>query len=117
MEDELRAAVRGSAPTLIVDLHGAVTVLGSEVLETALADARSLAARTVILNFQDVDYVNSAGVAVLIRLLGRLRDADQKLAFVELRPHYRKVFHMMGLFQFAPVFDSEREAIEALQTN
>jgi len=115
MEDELRAAVRGTAPTLVVDLHGALTTLGSEVLETALEDARRLAAHTVLLNFHDVDYINSAGVAVLIRLMGRMRETDQKLAFVELQPHYRKVFHMMGLFQFAPVFDSEREAIETLQ--
>ena len=116
MADELRAAVRGSGTTVVLDLEGAFTVSGAAVLERAHAAACQEAARNLVLNFRGVDYVNSAGIAVLIGSMGRVREAGQRLALVGLNPHYRKIFHVMGRAQFAPVFDSERDALEAMQT-
>lgn len=116
MEDELRAVARPSGSTLVLDLEGALTVTSAAVLEAAHAAASRDDARLLILNFSAVDYVNSAGIAALIGLMSRVRGADQQLALVGLRPHYRKIFHMMGMSQFAPVFDSEREAIDSLST-
>ena len=41
-------------------------------------------------------------------------DRRQFLALTGLTAHYRKIFQMMGLTQYAPVFDSEDAARQAI---
>ena len=64
------------------------------------------------MNFSGVDYVNSAGIAVIIGILIEARNASQRVMVTGLTPHYQKIFSMMGLSDYAPVFDNIEAASE-----
>jgi anti-anti-sigma factor len=57
-----------------------------------------------------VDHLDSSGIALIIGLLTEARKQDQRLLVTGLTQHYQKIFEMMGLTQYAPVFPSEDAA-------
>ena len=115
-EYTLHASARGSPPVIVIDLVGGLTATAESALDDAYAAAGALGARAILLNFEAVDYLNSAGVACLIRLMSQVRGAGQHLAAAGLSPHYRKIFQMMGLSHYAPVYDNEQDARADLAT-
>ena len=114
MANEVRAALRVLPPLTVIDLHGEVTTFADEAINRAYRQASEQGAENILLNFAGVDYLNSAGISIVIGVLTEARKADQRLLITGLTPHYHKVFSMMGLAQYAPVFDNEDAARESL---
>ena len=110
MSTEPEAEVRSAPPLLVIDLRGPVTALTADPIQQAYRAACEQGARHLLLNFAQVDHVNSGGIAVLIQLLTEARRADQQLLITGLSAHQRKIFQMMGLPEYAPVFDTEEAA-------
>src|SRR5918912_2684205 len=106
----MEAEVREAPPLVVIDLRGPVTALAADPINRAYHAACERGARHLLLNFAQVDHVNSAGIAVLIQLLTEARRSEQRLLFTGLSPHHRKIFQMMGLPEYAPVFDTEEAA-------
>lgn len=116
METELTVALRSTPPLAVLDLEGSVTTFAEEAINTAYQTVTSEGAQKVLLNFSNVHYVNSAGIAIIIGILTETRKRNQGLLVVGLTPHYQRVFHMMGLSQYVAVFDTEAAALESLRT-
>jgi anti-anti-sigma factor len=113
MANTVQAVLREDPPVTAIDLTGEVTSFAEEPLNSAYRQASESGARNILLNFAAVDYLNSAGIAVLIGILNEARKADQRILVTGLTPHYAKVFHMMGLARYAPVYETEAAAREA----
>lgn len=113
MANAVQVSLREAPPVTIIDLTGEVTTFADEPMNRAYRAASEAGAKHILLNFSGVDYLNSAGIAVIIGLLTEARKADQRILVTGLTPHYKKVFQMMGLAQYAPLFDSEEAAREA----
>ena len=105
-----QATLREVPPLTVIDLSGEVTTFAEEAVTSAYREATAQGARQILLNFKDVEYINSAGIAVIIGLLTESRAADQALMVTGLTPHYTKIFQMMGLAQYAPIYESEEAA-------
>jgi anti-anti-sigma factor len=114
MPGEARASLRALPPLTVIDLRGEVTTFAEEVVTGAYRQASEQGARHILLNFAEVDYINSAGIAAIIGILTEARRAEQSLMITGLTPHYAKIFQMTGLDQFAPLFDSEAAARESV---
>jgi anti-anti-sigma factor len=110
MANQPRATLREVPPLTVIDLEGEVTTFAEEVITAAYRQASARGAQHILLNFASVDYLNSAGVAVVIGLLMEARKADQQILVTGLTPHYQKIFRMMGLTQYAPLVESEAAA-------
>jgi anti-sigma B factor antagonist len=106
----VQVTVRDFPPLVVLDLKGAITASSDEVLKAAYASASAQGAMNVLLNFARVDHLDSAGISVVIGILTQARQRGQRLLVSGLIPHYRKIFDLMGLPQFAPVFDTEEAA-------
>jgi anti-anti-sigma factor len=65
----------------------------------------------VILNFTDVDYINSTGIAVIVGLLARARSDGRPLKAFGLSDHYREIFQITRLADFMPIFDDQPAAL------
>jgi anti-anti-sigma factor len=66
----------------------------------------------ILLKFNKKTYINSGGVAVLVRFLA---EQDQKKGIVGitgLSDDKRKVFHMMGISKFAKIYGTIDDALE-----
>ena len=95
---------------VVIDLAGEVTTFAEEAIVAAYHDASARGAKTILISFAEVDYINSAGIAVMIGLLAEARQRDQQIMVSGLTPHYTKIFDMMGLAQYIPIFATEDEA-------
>ncbi len=114
LEDDLQVQTREHDGVAIIDLKGDVTTFADAKLNEAYRIATASGARQVILNFARSNYINSAGIAILIRIVTDVNRSGQKLAMVGLNDHFQKIFRMVGLAQYADLYEDEDQAIAAL---
>lgn len=58
----------------------------------------------IILDFSKVEYLNSSGIALVIQVLIDAGKAGQTVHISGLTPHFQKVFTMVGIIRYAPLF-------------
>ena len=77
---EFGAEIREHDGTGVIDLRGEIN-LGADQALNAAYDAAVLGdPRTVVLNFADVDYINSTGIALIVGLLAKARRSTGRCA-------------------------------------
>jgi anti-sigma B factor antagonist len=97
----------------VIDIRGGMTASAETALMDAYAQASDGAGsvRAVILDFSDLEYMNSSGIGLLVRVLKQAeRDGHRLLAF-GLNEHYRRVLELTGLNDFIQVHGTESEAL------
>lgn len=112
LEDELNVSIRERDGVAIIDLIGDVTTFAEEKINSAYAQITQQGSKNILLNFRQNDYINSAGIAILIGILTEVNSHEQKLAFSGLSQHFQKIFRMVGLAQYADIYQDEDEAIQ-----
>jgi anti-anti-sigma factor len=115
VSEELRATMREMPNVTIIDLAGDVTSFADARLHSSFDTASARGLKYIILNFAGVEYINSAGIATVISILAEARQRAQQLVIVGLSEHYRKIFRMVGLTQYAEVYDTVDEAVRELK--
>lgn len=68
-------------------------------------------ARLIIANLDGLDYIDSAGLGVLVGTLARLREREGELAIVCHSPRIRRVFDITKLTQLLTMYDDEASAL------
>jgi anti-sigma B factor antagonist len=108
----LEANVRHHRPRVaIVELHGEINAFAEEVLNTAYAQAEREGPETIVLNFADVEYINSTGIALIVSLLARARKVHRRLLACGLSEHYVEIFNITRLADFLSVYPDEASAL------
>ncbi|MBI5029143.1 MAG: STAS domain-containing protein [Chloroflexi bacterium] len=109
---EFRAEVRQTNSAAIIDLHGEIDALAEEdLLNRAYAEATLQNPTILILNFVDVDYINSKGIALIVGVLAKARRAGIRLLVFGLSDHYQEIFKITRLADFMTVFPDEATAL------
>jgi anti-anti-sigma factor len=110
----LNASVRAAGPqAAIIDLSGQVTGQGENVVMDSHSQVTARGARLVILNFTDVEYMNSGGIGLLVMLLIRVNRNGQRLVAVGLSDHYEHIFQLTRLNEAIRSYPSEADALAA----
>ena len=68
----------------------------------------------ILLDMEQVTHSNSEGIACLIELAGTLSKSGKTLAVSGLSDAMKKIFSMMGLAKYVPIFTDKRTAISSL---
>jgi anti-anti-sigma factor len=102
---ELRAHVGTEEAGPVITLAGDVDGRAEEALNAAYTEAGD--ADAVMLDFRDVGYMNSTGIALIVGLLARARTNGQTLSVRGLTPHYREIFEITRLADFMTIVDTE----------
>lgn len=97
----------------IVDIHGEINASAEPVLMNAYNQACAHGARSVLMNFSDLQYMNSSGIGLLVTLLIRIRRQNQRLMAFGLNDHYRQIFELTRLNEAIAIYDNEAEAVKA----
>jgi anti-anti-sigma factor len=58
---------------------------------------------TLVLEFGDVEYINSTGIAVIVGILARARQNDLKVVARGLTDHYKHIFEITKLSDFMKI--------------
>ena len=109
----LEAEVRQERGRAILDLRGEINGFAQEALDAAYSEAESNDPETILLNFEEVDYINSTGIALIVGLLARARVSKRRLVAFGLSDHYVEIFEITRLSDFVGVFPDEESAMSA----
>ena len=66
-------------------------------------------AKSIVLDFSELDYMNSGGIGLLVTLLVRTQRAGQKLLAVGLSEHYRQILALTRLDEAIAIHDDETD--------
>ena len=70
------------------------------------ATATQTAMRPItVLDFENVAFINSAGISALLKFVVSARKAGNKLLAMNVSPHHQKVFKMVEMSRFMPTID------------
>jgi anti-anti-sigma factor len=105
------ASVRFRPGVAIVDLHGELDATGEDALNAAYAEASSRSPGTILLNFGDVPFMDTTGIALIVGLLAQARKVRRRLLVYGLSDHYVEIFHITRLADFMSMFPDEASAL------
>lgn len=105
------AEVRQTGEAVTLDLHGEVDTFADSGLQATYAEAEALDPAVIVLNFSDVSYINSTGIALIVSLLARARKAQRKVLVYGLSDHYVTIFQITRLSDFMTIFPDEAAAL------
>jgi anti-anti-sigma factor len=98
----------------VIEIHGEVTAAAEVPLMEAYNQASNGSTKAIILDFSDMEYMNSSGIGLLVTLLIRANRQKQKLIVVGLNEHYRQIFQLTRLDEAIGIYSTEAEALTAI---
>lgn len=101
---ELTARVVRKDGGSVVALRGTVDKNAKDAMDDAYQEA-SRGDGEIILDFSEVDYINSTGIAVLVGILALARTEGQEVGAIGLTDHYREVFRITRLSDFMQIHE------------
>jgi len=112
---DIKVAVR-EAPggTFVVDLTGEIDVYTSPKVKDAISALIDGAHYNLVINLENVRYIDSTGLGVLIGGLKRVREHGGSVNLVCTNPQIKKIFDITGLVKIFGIFDDEAGAKKAL---
>lgn len=105
--------VRHQPRAAIIELRGEINAAAEPALIAAYTHAEQDTPELIVLNFEQVDYMNSTGIALIVGLLARARKSKRQIAACGLSAHYREIFEITRLADYMPVFGNEAHALTA----
>jgi anti-anti-sigma factor len=105
------AALRTANGATIIDLSGEINAAADAPIQAIYAEAMQWQPKRLLLNFGDVDYINSTGIALIVGVLAQARKAQIPLVTFGLSPHYQEIFRITRLADFIGMVDDEASAL------
>ncbi|HBQ86344.1 MAG TPA: anti-sigma F factor antagonist [Syntrophomonas sp.] len=98
--------------TLVVRIKGELDMLVAEKLRREIdnrLDNREI--NTLVINLDQVTFIDSSGLGVIIGRYKRISAGDGKMYIVGARPAVEKILFFSGINKLIPMFNSEQDII------
>jgi anti-sigma B factor antagonist len=87
-------------------MRGDVDLAADTQLSGAYQEAAGAGATRVVLDFSRVGYINSTGIALIVRLLAEARRDRREVVAIGLTDHYREIFRITRLSDYLTIADA-----------
>ena len=114
MTEELKVAIDRKDNGAVLYTKGYINNVGGEEIASRAYELMDDGVRTLLLNLRDTKIVNSIGISILIEIIENMIERGGKIAFCCLTPVIHKTFQIMGLANYAAIFDNEESAMKEL---
>jgi anti-sigma B factor antagonist len=108
------ANLRTANESVIIDLSGEINAFADEAINKAYDQADSQGQRNIMLNFKNVTYINSTGIALIVGLMAKSRRNHKRLTVFGLTDHYVEIFQITRLADFMSIYPDEASASAAV---
>jgi anti-anti-sigma factor len=98
-----------AADVFVVHLDGTLNSNTYPILETRLQAVLDHKPHILVLDMQQLSYLSSAGIRVILKTRDALKKNDGKIVFMHLQPQIRKVFDIINALPSMRVFASVKE--------
>lgn len=103
----LDAHVSHQPQMAIIKMVGEINSFAEEVLNRAYAEAERGNSEYILLDFTNVKYMNSTGIALIVGLLSRARRVSKKVLACGLSQHFVEIFEITRLSDFIKIYPDE----------
>jgi anti-sigma B factor antagonist len=111
MSNEPVSGIRWNGKVAIVDASGEIDLHQSTVLQKKLLAVLDKKPDRMIINLANVSYMDSSGVASLVKLLSRTRKNGISLGLAAPTKKVKAIFEITRLDSVFNIFDTEEEAL------
>ncbi len=85
----------------------------SQMLEEKVFQAISDGSKKIIVDFENLDYISSAGLSVVLKANKALLREDGRVILCSMQNYIREIFKTTGIDNFVPILDTMDQALEA----
>jgi anti-sigma B factor antagonist len=111
---DLRIAERNVGGVTVLDLSGRLVLdQGDAAFRDCIVDLLERDQKRMIINLQDVTYIDSAGVGMLVAKMLSVRRAGGDMKLLHLTARSNRVMTITRLLTVFEAFDDEEEAIKS----
>jgi anti-anti-sigma factor len=93
-------------------LRGEISIDTVPRLKEAFKDTIGKKSRKVLLNFEEVGYIDSLGIATLIEFSKNLKAIEGVVFLSDLSPKVRTIFGIVKLEKMFKIYETEEEALK-----
>jgi anti-anti-sigma factor len=113
--DNFKAQVRRQSGLATIDLAGEINSFAENELNRVYTEAENENPEVMVLNFKEVTYINSTGIALIVGLLARARKAHRKMVVFGLSDHYVEIFEITRLADFMSIYPDESSVLSDIE--
>jgi anti-anti-sigma factor len=110
-DDIFEAKIRNVAGAVVIDLTGEINGQAERGLMDVYNSAEHMNPSSIVLNFSQVSYMNSTGIALIVSILARSRKKNLELRVFGLTQHYQEIFNITRLTDYLKVYPDEVSAV------
>ena len=97
----------------IFKLDGRLDSNTSPTLEKKLAGAMESGAIYMIIDFENLDYISSAGLRIILKTTKDLKRSEGSIVLCAMQDYVKEVFEIAGFDSFLPIVATIDDALEA----
>ena len=101
-----------SGDVIILELNGRLDSNTSKLLEDKVMEVLGQGRKKLLMDFADVDYINSTGLRVLLLALQQLKKNQGKLVLCSIKDYMKEVFEISGYTEIFPIFSDQPEGLK-----
>ena len=109
--------IRKNKEVYIVDITGEMDLYNSYKLKELVAKMLERSVKGIILNMEEVEYIDSSGIGALIYISSTLKKQNVRLFITNIHGSVKKVIELTKLMGFFPITNSLEEALQKLADN
>lgn len=100
----------------VLDLHGELDAHTASQLEDMLKNLINQNKSNIIVNFQALDYIASAGLGVFMAYIEDVRSIGGDIKLTNMNNKVYNVFDLLGFPTLYDIFEDEKTAIDKFKT-
>jgi len=110
----VKISIRTENNVVVIDLEGDLMPgYDSEDLGDKVAELIKDGRRNFLLNFSEINLIDSSGIGTLVRSFTSVRRCGGNLKLLKLSSFVRRVFSITGLITVFDIFDDETAALSS----
>ena len=98
----------------IFKLTGRLDSKTSPEFEKKVFDAIGKGSKNMIVDFEDLDYISSAGLRVILKATKDLKRSDGSFILCAMKDYVKEVFEISGFDTFLPIVSTKDEALQKM---
>lgn len=98
----------------VLGIVGEIDLSNAPHIYTLIWRTSRRGSQSLILNLERLDFMDSSGLQVLLRLREKLRSKKQDVCLVGPRPQIKKLLKLTGFDKLFPLYDTNSQAKEII---
>lgn len=111
ISEHLRIDVRSESDRIVLGLHGELDLLGAPLLQKEIESAEVAAQGIVVLDLEDLQFIDSAGLRVILAAHEHARQNGQELALTRGTEQVQRLFTIAGVTEHLRIIASADELL------